>query len=140
MGAMNIPQELDWVSERAKCSPETVFTTLETQVRSDVDRRQALRSGPEMQYGVEYAFRSGKEAFQVTVIRANEILANTVFQKTQDGIVVQHKDGTSLIGVLTLGDDGRCRLRVDEEQLEFWQFRKRALESLFFDLLSRLRA
>jgi hypothetical protein len=33
---------------------------------------------------------------------------------------------------VTLGDSGKCRLRVKEQTLRFWQFRRRALEDLFF--------
>jgi len=34
---------------------------------------------------------------------------------------------------MALNDDGECRLRVKTKQVEFWQFRRMALESLFFE-------
>jgi len=35
---------LDWVSERAKCTPFTVFEVLRSQVEKDVERRNALNA------------------------------------------------------------------------------------------------
>lgn len=135
-----IPQDLDWVSERAKCSPGTVFSALESQVKADVERRESLRNANEMQYGVGFSLRSGAYAFQVTVNRMSEVMGTAIFEKTAVGINVRYKNGSILAGVLTLGNDGRCRLRVaDSEELEFWQFRKRSLEPLFFNILSELR-
>jgi hypothetical protein len=51
-----------------------------------------------------------------------------------NGIVVKADDKVVLEGHAVLSDDGACRLRVNGEDLEFWQFRKRALEALFFRL------
>jgi hypothetical protein len=33
---------------------------------------------------------------------------------------------------ITLTNGGQCKLRVGEEELEQWQFRRMALEKLFF--------
>jgi hypothetical protein len=35
-------------------------------------------------------------------------------------------------GALTLNNNGECRLRVKDEELEQWQVRRMALEELFF--------
>jgi hypothetical protein len=34
--------------------------------------------------------------------------------------------------VVTLNDEGECRLKVGDDELEEWQVLKRALETLFF--------
>jgi hypothetical protein len=33
---------------------------------------------------------------------------------------------------LTLNDMGECRLKINGQEREFWQFRRTALEDLFF--------
>lgn len=38
----------------------------------------------------------------------------------------------SFVATLTLNDAGECRLSVEGEQLDRWQFLRRALEPLFF--------
>jgi hypothetical protein len=43
-------------------------------------------------------------------------------------------DAVLLEAGLTLNDEGECRLRTGEQELTFWQFRKRALYNLFFKL------
>jgi hypothetical protein len=135
-----IPKELDWVTERAKCSPESVLQLLEIQAKTDVETRIQLRNATELQYGVEFSFREGSGAFQIVVHRMGEIMGSAIFERFPDGIRVTYKDHSSFAGVLTLGNDGQCRLRVgDSEELEFWQFRKKALEPIFFDLLQGLR-
>jgi hypothetical protein len=40
---------------------------------------------------------------------------------------------TILEGTLSLSDETECRLKVGDKELTFWQFRKRALENLFFN-------
>jgi len=51
------------------------------------------------------------------------------------GKTIQVKNGDREVlfeAGITLNDAGECKLRVDTEEVESWQFRRRALEELFF--------
>jgi len=63
----------------------------------------------------------------------HQINASIEFMRTDAGISVRRDDGTFVLeATLALNDDGKCRLKVGKEELSFWQFRKRAMEDLFF--------
>jgi hypothetical protein len=55
------------------------------------------------------------------------------FVCTRDEIQVSDdKDQLLYSASLTLNDEGKCRLRVGDKELTQWQFRRMALEKLFF--------
>ena len=55
------------------------------------------------------------------------------FDRTEKGISVSDGSKRLFEATLTLDDTGECRLKVNGQEREFWQFRKMALEALFFD-------
>jgi hypothetical protein len=56
-----------------------------------------------------------------------------IFRLTNYTIDVLEKDYKPLLTALAmLNDEGECKLKVGDQKLELWQFRKRALENLFF--------
>jgi hypothetical protein len=59
-GVMNreVSEELDWVSERARCSIYVVFKALAAGARSDIDRRNELRTTEEQQRGLRFVFKA----------------------------------------------------------------------------------
>jgi hypothetical protein len=123
----------DWVTARANCSASEVFKTLETQVKSDVEKRNGLRTSEEMKFDIKFAIESSMQVFRVGVFRDSQRLNYSVFSQIPEGIKVEYKEREPLVGVLTLSNDGECRLRVkDVEEYAFWQFRKLALEPIFF--------
>lgn len=138
--------DFDWVTARAKCSPETVLRALEVQVEADTKKRNSLRIPIELQYGVEFFFNRVSSAFTVTAMQTlggSNRTGMAIFGATSEGVQVSYRDIThsDLIGKLTLDNNGECRLRVDgfADPLSFWQFRKIALEPIFFDCVSGLR-
>ncbi len=55
------------------------------------------------------------------------------FALSKDRInVYNDKDEIMLAATITLNNEGKCRLVVEEEELTQWQFRRMALEKLFF--------
>ena len=134
-----VDPNFDWVTARAKCSPEGVIASLKEQVESDVEKRNGLRSGTELQYDVKFEFVVGSEAFKVSRVCMGELLESAIFSRTKDGIkVVYHGKETnrsSIEAVLTLSSDQECKLRTpDREEHSFWQFRRLALEPVLFSL------
>ena len=122
-------ENFDWVKERYSCSAAAAFERLRMEVEQDINQRNALR--PEMaHYG--FKFVSSNTAFAV-VREGNNLGMSVTF--TCEGNVIFVKDANRTVilkATLTLGNDGVCRFRVGEEELESWQLRKKLLESMFF--------
>lgn len=118
----------NWVVERAKCSLEGVFKKLELQVRDDVKEINQLR--PDHQY----IFTPNNVRFSVT----SHTGISVDFSLTSKAIVISNNDNVLFEATLTLNDDGDCRINLkgkngqQENELQFWQVRRRALEPLFF--------
>jgi hypothetical protein len=123
----------DWVTERANCSTQKVFRALELGVKADADKRNAFRKDGEPKWETASSverfsvFRAGGDAWPAHVIE---------FALEGDRIAV-YSDSADIFGArITINNKGQCRLRVNDQELEEWQFRKKALEDLFFEGLS----
>lgn len=130
MGEPKEEQDFNWIEARHLCSPFGVFAELRKQAESDV----AIRNAQEQ----EVRFRVDRSPDCFRVIREAKSLsactpASVEFRWTASGIEVSNDTGIILQGALTVNDEGKCRLRVKERELTFWQFRRRALEDLFFN-------
>jgi hypothetical protein len=146
-----IPDEFDWVTERAKCSAGMVLKQLESQIKVDVEQRNSLRTHSEVRQMISFEFGSGgQSSFYVRALRHGERdptpeqLGFVTFEKLPGGIKVVHWIGKEekdpIVGMLTLGNDGKCRLRVkDLDEYKLWQFRKLALEPILFTATNRFQ-
>jgi hypothetical protein len=146
-----IPDELDWVTERAKCSAGTVLKQLESQVKADVERRNSLLTPSEVGQRISFEFGSGSQSsFYVCAWRhferdpSPERLGLVTFEKLPGGIKIipwiGKEETEPIVGMLTLGNDGKCRLRVkDLDEYKLWQFRKLALEPVLFTATNRFQ-
>jgi hypothetical protein len=129
--------EFDWVKARTECSPAAVFERLKISIRSDADARTKTL----VQSNANYGFSAVSEGRTISVyLQMSRSIApeqdahrSVVFTLTADGINV--KDGNDRLicdATLTFDNDGDCRLKCGDEELELWQFRKRTLEDLPF--------
>jgi hypothetical protein len=125
-----IPTELNWVEKRAACTAEKMFTQLVLGINEDIKARNIV--------GADSQFAAGMTSDQKVLIVGE---AGTWARKEKlrifplDGKVeVRNEfDGTTFSARVFLNDEGRCKLRLEDgTELEQWQFRKKALESLFF--------
>lgn len=136
----------EWVVARAKCSASAVYSDFAQQIKHDVELRNNLLSGKERKHEINFSFEGGYEqtSLIVAVQKGGQLLeekrlAHAIFTKIPEGIAVEYSDEKKLAGVLTLSQDGECRLRVDAIEYKFWQFRKLALEPIFFDAVREYR-
>lgn len=122
-------KDFDWVAARSSCALSTAFERLKLQVEEDVKTRN-LQLQPAR---IKFRFIGNGSSFAVAV-EASGISGQAIkFSMTETAIVVSDaKDQKMFDAVLTLSDDGECRLKVDGQERDFWQFRKQALEGLFF--------
>jgi hypothetical protein len=127
-----IPQKLDWVTMRANCTVAKVFNELCDGIRDDVS---AINSTKGLS---ENPFRADLHSNGTTIYvgQVNSLPRKIVaIGVVQDRIEVHQEwnGGERLAVTVGLNDEGRCVLRLEDmTELEQWQFRKRALESLFF--------
>jgi hypothetical protein len=122
--------EFEWVNARAECSIGLIFEQLKTQVKKDVDARQAQSKGPPFYYG--FRFKVENDTI-IAMIEGHRLHESVTFRLSGNAIEVFGKDSQPLFsGTATINNDGECRLRVNGEDLELWQLRKKALEDLLF--------
>jgi|ERR1035441_4040488 hypothetical protein len=123
--------DFDWVTAQAACSSASVFERLRMQIEQDVKIRQALRPKNAL---YDFRFVSEGKRF-VVIVEGNEIYKAVRFSLSDTAIDVHDAavERPMFQASLTLGDDGECRLKVGDKEYDFWQFRKLALEDVFFD-------
>jgi hypothetical protein len=128
--------DFDWVRARSECSLPKAFERIFAGVKSDVDARNAVsKEDPE-----GLVFESSREGNRILVIRGgNQQAVRTVtFALTPADITVERDGGENLIRATPgLSNPGDCTLTVESQELELWQFRRMALENLFFGNLPR---
>jgi len=124
-------EDFDWVKARAACSIAVVFKELQMGVKADVEIANAL-PGREGQFKVA----DGGDSDHFAVVR-DQPRGNTdsvEFVRSGGRITAAHSRTKAKVeATLTLNDDGECRLKVNGKEVGQWQFRRKALEDLFFD-------
>jgi hypothetical protein len=119
----------DWVTERSSCSLPKVFSTLRMQVEEDVKTRNGLRPGNSP---YEFSVTEDNGEFAV-LLKALEVRTSVTFSLADHAVLVRDDQGNPIFEVNAAFDDkGRCRLKVNGEEREFWQVRRMALEELMF--------
>jgi hypothetical protein len=122
----------EWVKARAECSIGLIFDQLKTQVQKDIDTRQTLSKGPPFYYG--FRFKIENDTI-IALVEGNRLHESVTLRLSGNAIEVTGKDGKLLFsGTVALNKDKECRLRVNGDELELWQFRKKALEDLLFSI------
>jgi hypothetical protein len=129
--------DFNWVKARHECSLTWIFESLKADVEKDVAIRRELSSAADRDLG-NFRFQADARVFEVFC--EGDVFVNrrsVKFRLTNESIEVSLNEHPILDGVPTLGDDEKCRLKVGDFELELWQFRKRALEQLFFGPVKR---
>jgi hypothetical protein len=131
----NKSQEFDWVAKRAACTVAAVFNELCDAIKGDVIAINSARSLSPVEIFEAKMVRGDC----ITVRQPNLFSTKTITITASDSEIVVNGDwdGTkSWSATVGLNDEGLCVLRLedgkDRPELEQWQFRKRALEGLFF--------
>jgi hypothetical protein len=133
--------DFDWVSARASCSALLMFQRLRMQVQADAVKRNEIRTANEKE---KYLFRFVSEDGVFVVSVDGQCLETEIgvgFRRTPTGIeVFTPADNKPLFKAdVTLSNDGECRMKIGEMEYNCWQFRKKALEDVFFAKVARWR-
>lgn len=123
--------DIDWVTARANCSLFEVFHQLRKSVEDDVAARVKLLG--EGVVNMTFKMREDGDPKNFGVLRFSHDGPDSVdFQCSESAILVKDSSGKVKIEArLTLNDEGQCRLKIQNKEIESWQFRRRALEDFF---------
>lgn len=127
-----VPQELNWVEKRAACSTAQAFNQLRSSIKNDVALLNSINKLPSDQ---QFVVETGSNGYALCVAHLGPTVGRTVdIDLVENRIVVRHGGKPPDWWVeAKLNSEGRCILRLENEtELEQWQFRKKALEGLFF--------
>ena len=82
-----------------------------------------------------YAFRVSSQGQVFFVWREGDRISSSVkFEWNDAGITVRNNENAVMLQARpVVNDDGECRLKLKDQELTFWQFRRRALDDLFFN-------
>jgi hypothetical protein len=128
-GHENDKSKFDWVIERSACTLPKIFAALRQQVEEDVKTRNGLRPN-----NAPYEFSLAEDIDEFTVLlKAKDVQRSITFSLAEQAISVRDDKGNPMFQVtLTFNDKGECKLHANEQEREFWQVRRMALEGLLF--------
>lgn len=129
MTDISMPADFDWVRARQECSILKVFKELENGVRNDVAIMQSLKPDSQVKYFVTAPARG-----RFSVVREGGDFPDSVDFVLANGAITAQDDQGKFVhrAGITLNPKGECKLKVDQSELDQWQFRRLALEQLFF--------
>lgn len=125
-------EQFDWVAARNECSAVKMFLCLRHDVEQDVTKAKALFQPSHRVFD----FKQQGDTF--TVFEGLRPIRTVTFSldDSRTFIVVEQDNGDgqskTFRVALTLNKDKQCRFLLDDEELESWELRKKALESLLF--------
>jgi hypothetical protein len=124
------PLELNWVQKRAACTIEEMFNRLSLEISNDIIAINGVL------YKDLYFRRDALSDGSLVIGQPARVPRVTVMIGIVNGqIIVQDQTKPERWAVrVGLNNEGRCVLKLEDgSELETWQFRKKALESLFFE-------
>lgn len=126
-----IPQSLDWVSVRAACTIVRVFNEICNEIDADILEINSARKLTD-----HNQFRADSLGGSTIVVGQPSRFPRVVVKIGVVGNEIEVQDDATKSRWrvnISLNNEGRCVLKNNEEgEMEHWQFRKRALENLFF--------
>lgn len=124
----NVPEEFDWIAARDGCTMAIVFERLVTEIQGDVDGFNATHEG-------QRRFKVVRDREHLSVFQDGLLIGSrqVLFKCLQCSISVSSSlTNEPIIATVMVNDYGKCCLRVNDKELRNWQFRRDALEELFF--------
>jgi hypothetical protein len=125
----NLMPEFNWVRARAECSIINAFMRLKLAIRKDVDTANEIFRGTGTKFEIVHDATSFTVYQETSPPRSISFSLNDV----NSLIEVGSEKGTDFSVAITLNKDRQCNfLLADGEELDEWQFRRKALEKFFF--------
>ena len=130
----DVPHELNWVKEISQCSVLEIFSSLFQGATKDAEEASKTRRESFPGYPIPpFVARSNESGTTFAVFEQGNTAAIVQFSRGKDRIVISAY-GDQYVVQPTLNNEGKCKLRINDEkeELEEWQVRRRVLEKLFF--------
>ncbi len=124
-----VPPELNWVEKRAACKVAEVFHQLCIEIGNDIIAINGIKY--KELYFKQESLRDGT----IVIGQPNRTPRLTVSIGVVDQQITVRDQATPDEWSVRVGlnSEGRCTLKLEDgTELEQWQFRKKALENLFF--------
>jgi hypothetical protein len=131
-------QELDWVTVRAECTIRSVFKRLCDETKIDVSTRNKYLSESQKNNGMSFSVEEKDEESFVVYRNGSGITSSVSFAIFGTCIKAIGGGTVTIEATMGMNDSGRCMLRMKGAEIENWQFRRKAMESLFFPDVSVL--
>lgn len=126
------PADFDWVTARSKCAADVVFEQLRLMAKQNVETfNRRTPADAQVFADGEIGFVDSGKVFKAWSRRGPEGL-RAEFQLKGGTITVLGPHGRNLSITLTLDNDGACKCKVGDAELDLWQVLKLALEPVMF--------
>jgi hypothetical protein len=129
-----VPHDLNWVEKRAACTIGRVFNEICDGIDEDV---RAINEARNLFGDFQFQADLHTERTTVFVGQPGRVPRVRVLVGIVDNQIEVRNEVTKETWRVSIGlnNEGRCSLRLaDNSELEQWQFRKMALEGLFFEV------
>jgi hypothetical protein len=126
------PDDFDWISARAACSPIVIFEKLKLLIQTDAETRNKLRNKNTGEPYFKFIEASTNRFSVVAESIGLGIHKSVSFSLVNGEISAASADGILFKATVTLCNDGICRAQISGQEYDLWQLRKMALEELFF--------
>lgn len=126
------PDNFDWISARAECSPVVIFEKVKLLIHTDVEARNKLRKPNAGEPYFKIIEASSNRFSVVAELIALGVHRSVIFILVNGEISAAHAEGIIFKATVTLCNDGICRARISGQEHDLWQLRKMALEDIFF--------
>lgn len=120
--------DFDWVTARSNCSLGIMFEDLKAGIQSDINKKNELDHENRYKLSINQNSASAIDEVYPGLVRKR-----ISFQLTESSIDISDGQALILKATPTLCDDGVCRLKLKDREMETWQVRKLALESFLFE-------
>jgi hypothetical protein len=126
------PDDFDWVSARANCSAAVIFEKLKKLAIKDIQTMNSLRARDSLLFRLEDV--DGDSSMVIGFNQLNRKRQTVTCALIDDGITIEGPtESRKIKATITFCNDGICRAKVADKELDLWQLRKLALEDLFFN-------
>jgi hypothetical protein len=123
-----VPAELDWTKIQMECSIKSAFESLRAAVEEDIESYNVM-----LQLLPTYRIKLSSEiSSNVVVSRGSSYDAHVEIQRRGNSVEIRHSGEPTISVTPVFSNLGRCRWKLNDEELEQWQVRKIALEKLLF--------
>ncbi len=121
---------MDWITARLGCSLDHSWSVLCERIKTDLETWKATQAGDKVEFSVEE--KSAVITRKVPGSSVSKITLRLKERTIAAEVAMQAGQLSSVMMTPLLNEKGECRVRIGNEELEFWQASRRVLEKFLF--------